>query len=177
MRAVVMIVADVVNEQTLQMAFVQRNDVIQKLSSAAFDPTLRHAVLPGTLEGGPHRTHPQRSNGAWNLQPVFRIPVENEKPGSRFKRKRLSQLLDDPRTRRTPSDVEVQNAPPIMADDEKAIDHAEGDRWNREEVHRSDGFPVVAQKRKPALGWFGISGCPAHPAGDSSLGEIKTQHQ
>jgi len=28
-----------------------------------------------------------------------------------------------------PGDVEVQNAPPIMVDDEKAIKHAESDRW------------------------------------------------
>jgi hypothetical protein len=62
MRAVVMIVADAVSEQTLQLAFIQRNDVIQQVSSAAFDSTLRHTILPRTFEGGPHGTHPQRSN-------------------------------------------------------------------------------------------------------------------
>jgi len=53
MRAVPVIVADVFREQTFEMSFVQRNYVIQQLSSAAFDPTLGNAVLPRTLERGP----------------------------------------------------------------------------------------------------------------------------
>jgi hypothetical protein len=32
-----------------------RNDVIQQVSSTAFDPTLGNAVLPGTFKRGPHR--------------------------------------------------------------------------------------------------------------------------
>src|SRR5258708_1339097 len=34
-------------------------------------------------------------------------------------------------------DVDVQVAPTIMADDEKTAEHSEGDRWDREEIHRS----------------------------------------
>jgi len=47
---------------------------------------------------------------------------------SRLKRKRLSQLLDDPRTRQMSGDVEVQNAPTIMADDKEAVEHPKRDR-------------------------------------------------
>jgi len=93
------------------------------------------------------------------------------------KKKRLSQLLDDPRTRRMPSDVEVQNAPPIMVDDEKAIKHAESDRWGREEIHCGNRFPVVAKESEPTLGWLGTSRRPFHPTGDRSLGELKTAHE
>src|SRR6266404_3819026 len=109
MRAVVVIVADIISEQTFQMAFIYRNDVIQQVSSAAFDPTLRHTILPGTFEGGPDRTHAQRSNGGRDLPPVFRIPVEDQKPGRRLEWKRLPQLLDDPHTRRMFGDVNVQD--------------------------------------------------------------------
>ncbi len=80
MRAVLKVVADVFREQPFQMAFVDCNDVIQQVSSAAFHPTLRHAVLPGTFEGSPHRTYLQRSNGYGDLQPVFPIQIENQKP-------------------------------------------------------------------------------------------------
>jgi hypothetical protein len=41
-------------------------------------------------------------------------------------------------------DVEVENAPTVMGDNEKAIERSEGDSGNREEVHRGDCFPVVA---------------------------------
>jgi len=39
-------------------------------------------------------------------------------------------------------DIEVQDAPTIVTDDEKAIERVEGDRRNSEEVHRGNRFPV-----------------------------------
>ena len=74
-------------------------------------------------------------------------------------------------------DVEMQDAPPIVADDEEPVEHAERDCRNSEEIHCGDRFPVVVQERKPALGWLGISRRPFHPTGDRSLGNIKTQHE
>ena len=69
------------------------------------------------------------------------------------------------------------NAPTIVTDDEKAIEHPEGDRRNSEEVHRGNRFPVIAEKGKPALGWLRISRCPFHPTRDRSLGDIETEHK
>ena len=57
-----------------------------------------------------------------------------------IERKSFSQLLDDPEARRVSCNVEVQDLPTIMTDDEEAIQYAELDGWNREEVHRRDGF-------------------------------------
>jgi hypothetical protein len=74
-------------------------------------------------------------------------------------------------------DVEVQNTPPSMIDDEKAVEHTECESWDGEEVHGSDSFSVVTQKGRPAPGWLGISGSPTHPTGDGSLGDIETEHQ
>jgi len=50
MRAVLMMVTNILGEQSLQMAFIQRNNVIQQVSSAASHPPLRHAILPWTPE-------------------------------------------------------------------------------------------------------------------------------
>ena len=68
-------------------------------------------------------------------------------------------------------DIEVQDTPTIVIDDEKTIEHAEGDRRNREEVHRGNRFPVIVEKGKPALGRLRISRCPFHPTRDRSLRE------
>jgi hypothetical protein len=43
-----------------------------------------------------------------------------------------------------PTDIEVQNAPPVVADDEKAVEHVEGKSWDRKEVHRSNRLAVIA---------------------------------
>jgi len=55
-------------------------------------------------------------------------------------------------------DVEVQNAPAIVADDEETVEHGEGDRGNGKEIYCRDGFPVVTQKGQPALGWISVRG-------------------
>ena len=50
MRAVFVVIANVFRQQTIEMSLIQRNYVIQQVSTAAFNPTLGNAVLPRTLE-------------------------------------------------------------------------------------------------------------------------------
>ena len=54
-------------------------------------------------------------------------------------------------------DIEVQDTPAVVTDDEKAIERAEGDRRNSEEVHRGNRFPVISEKGKPAPSRLRIS--------------------
>ena len=66
---------------------------------------------------------------------------------SRSKIKHLREvLLGDPSARRMLHDVNVQDASPIMTDDEEAIEHAERNRWHREEIHGGNRFPMVAKE-------------------------------
>ena len=46
MRAVVVVVADVFSQQPFQMAFIERDDMVQQVPTAASNPALRQAVLP-----------------------------------------------------------------------------------------------------------------------------------
>jgi hypothetical protein len=63
-----------------------------------------------------------------------------------------------------------------VTDDEKAIERAEGDRRNREEVHRGDRFTVITEKGKPAPSRLRISRRLFHPTRDRSLTDIKAEH-
>src|SRR6266478_5667812 len=74
-------------------------------------------------------------------------------------------------------DIEVQDTPTVVTDEEKAIERAEGDRRNREEVHRGNRFTVIAEKGKPAPGRLRISRRPFHPTRDRSLRDIKVEHE
>ena len=65
--------------------------------------------------------------------------------------KRLPQLLRQPGARRMPGHIAVQNAPPVMCNDEEAIEYVKSERWHGEEVHRRDRLTVVAQKRRPSF--------------------------
>ena len=169
--------ADIFGDQPSQMTFIQGNDVIQQIAAATSDPTLRHTVLPRTFEGSPHTNHPQRSNGGRDLQTIFRIPIEDQKPGSRPKWKRFSQLLNDPQAGRVPGDVDVQDSSTVVTYDEEAVKHTEAHGWNREEIHRGDGFPMISKEDQPTFDWLGIPRSSFHPTGDRPLGKIKPHHE
>ena len=76
-----------------------------------------------------------------------------------------------------PCDVKVQDTSPVMGNYEKAVEHAEGDGWHREEVHGRDGFAVIAQKGEPAPCAVRISWCPPHPSRDGSLRNVEAEHE
>ena len=103
--------------------------------------------------------------------------IKEEELGSGLIGKCVAELLHDPTAGRMPSEVEVQDAPPFMADDEKVIEQVEGDSGNSKEVHGSNGFAVIVQKRTPTLCRFRISGCTAHPAGDRPLRYVEAEHE
>jgi hypothetical protein len=146
MRAVLVVVANILREPAFQVAFANCNDVIQEITSATPYPTLCDSILPRTFERGADRIHPQGSNRCGDFQSILGITIKEDEPRSGSKWKCFSQLLDDPRACRMLCDIEVQDTPAIVTDDEKAIEHAEGDRRNSEEVHRGNHFTVITEK-------------------------------
>jgi hypothetical protein len=73
-------------------------------------------------------------------------------------------------------DIEMQHTSAIMTYDEEAVEDAERQRRNSEEIHRGDGLPMIAQEAQPSSGRIRVPGRSAHPTGDSPLGNIETQH-
>jgi hypothetical protein len=177
MRAVFVVVVDVFRKQPFQMAFVHSNNVIQQVSSAAFNPTLRNSILPGTFKGGAYGANRQSTNRCRDFQPIFSIPVKDQESGSRPERKRLPQLLDGPQARRMAGDVEVQDASPVVADDEQTVEQAERDSRDGKEIHGRNRFPVISKEGEPTFGWLRISRRPFHPTRNGSLRDIEAEHK
>src|ERR1022692_1892149 len=125
MTAVFVVIANVVSKKSFQMALVESDDVIEQIAAAASYPALSDSVLPGTSNGGSQTGDPHRADSSGNFQSVLRVVIEEEKLGSGVIGKCFAQLLDDPMAGRMPGDVEVQDAPPVMANDEKAIEQLE----------------------------------------------------
>ena len=80
MRAIFVVVGNVFTEQAFQVLFIKWDDFIEQFSAAATHPTLRDAILPGTCEGSPDRTHILGANRSVDILPVLGIPIKNEKP-------------------------------------------------------------------------------------------------
>ena len=172
-----MVVANILGEEPSQVALVHGDDVVQQVTPAASHPTLRNSILPGAPQRSANTFDFHRSDGGGDLRPIFGVAIEDDESRSRPKWKSLSQLLHDPPARRIPGGVEVQDASTVVSDYEEAIEHAESDRGDREEIHCSNGFSVIPQKGKPTSGSFWVSRCSFHPAGDRSLRDIKTEHE
>ncbi len=63
----------------------------------------------------------------------------------------LAQLLDDPFGRRMRRDVEMQDPPSPVLDDEEAVEQLERGRRHGEEVEGGDRLAVVREEGQPTL--------------------------
>ena len=142
-RAVVVVVREVIGEESFQVSLVQRNGLVEQFVSAASHPALRDSVLPGTLNRGLYAGDLHGSNRSRNVQPILCVVVKDEEFGRGLIGKGFAQLLYDPSARRMASDVEVQDAATVVADDEEAIENIERERRDREEIHGRDGLAVI----------------------------------
>jgi hypothetical protein len=74
-RAVFVMVGDILGKRPLQVPLVGSNQMLEQLAAAAPHPALGDSILPGTFERGPHGINVQGSKGCRDLRPVFCIPV------------------------------------------------------------------------------------------------------
>src|SRR5260370_6949338 len=124
-RAILVVVANILSEQAFQVAFVNCDDVMQEITTATPYPTLCDSILPRTFERSADRTHAQGSNRCRDFQSILGITIKDEEPRSGSKWKCFSQLLDDPRACRMLGDIELQDATAIVPHYKKAIHHAQ----------------------------------------------------
>jgi hypothetical protein len=92
-------------------------------------------------------------------------------------RKGFTQLLCDPKAGGMLSGVAVQDSSAVMGDHEKAIQDAEGDCRNSEEIHRSYTFPVIIEENSPALCRLRALRSFLYPTRHSSFREVESQFQ
>ena len=173
---VVVVVPDVFIHEAFQMLLVQNNHMIEQVAAAVADPALGNTVLPRTSEAGPLGLNAEALDGLDHLRIEAGTAIKDQIAWCRVVRERLAQLLNHPGARRVLGHVAMQDAPPVMCNDEEAIEDSEGERRHGEEVHRRNRLAMVVQECHPPLCRFGISGSPLHPTQDSALRNIEAEH-
>src|ERR1700678_4022309 len=73
--------------------------------------------------------------------------------------------------------IAMKDTPPVMSDHKEAVENAKGQRWHSEEVHRGNGFPMIAQERGPSVCRLRTPRCLPHPAQDGSFRNIEAKHR
>src|SRR5947208_7932234 len=115
------------------MPLIEHDHVIQQVSSATPDPALSNTVLPWTAKGSAYRLASQVFRTGDHVVAKLGVTVEQEESVRWHVRPCLSHLLRDPKSVGSARHVAAENLAPIMPDDEKAIQKAEGERRDCEE--------------------------------------------
>src|ERR1035441_1368793 len=155
---------------------IENDHVVEQIPSAGAYPAFRNTVLPWTSEARPLWLDAETLHCLDHFIIELWAAIKDQLARGRVVRERLAQLLNDPCTRRMASHIPVKNTPPVMRDDEKAVQHSEGQRWHSEEIHRGDGFTMIAQKGRPSPGRLRTPRRFPHPTQHRSLRKIEAEH-
>src|SRR5580658_1569742 len=164
MRAIVLVVMDVLVHQPFQMPFIQHDHMVEQIAAAVANPTLGNTVLPWTSETGPLWLNAKALHGVDDFLIEARAAIKDQVARGRVIGKSFAKLLDNPGTVRMLGHGAVKDTPSIMRDDKEAVKHAERQRGHSKEIHRSDGFSMIAHKGGPSLCRFWIPRRFPHPA-------------
>ncbi len=170
--AILLIVGDVFADQPPQVAFVERNDMVEKFSATTSHPAFGDAVLPRRGNTRPFRLNARRLQERDDFGVELRISIEDDIAVGDGLGKGFTQLLDDPFGTRMGSDVGVKNLTSTMLDDKEAIEQLECHGRDGEEVKRHDYLALIREESPPTLsgitatadssqiasnGWFGYN--------------------
>jgi hypothetical protein len=120
------VVANVLRQQTVQVTFVERNHVVEQVSTAASHPSFGNSILPRASKGSPHRPESHCFHGLAHYFSKLGITVQDQVSMLRIIRKGIAQLLRDPETGRVPSHVAL-HASAVMGNHEEAVQDPEGE--------------------------------------------------
>jgi hypothetical protein len=118
MNAIVVMISDVFANQPSEMAFIQSDDVVEKLSPAASDPPFGESILPRRLDARPLGFQTRRLQERDHLIVEFRVSIQDHIAIRGRLGKCFAQLLDNPVRVRVLSHVEVQDLASSMLYDE-----------------------------------------------------------
>jgi hypothetical protein len=80
MNAFSVVVGDVFTKPSMQMPFIEDNDVVQQFAATSADPSFGDPVLSGASIGGPHGLCAKAAKGLPNSPREDRVPVVHEPP-------------------------------------------------------------------------------------------------
>jgi hypothetical protein len=98
MRAIVVVVTDVLIQQAFQMPFIHNDDMVKQIAAAVANPTLGNTVLPWTSETGPLWLNAKALHGVDDFLIEARAAIKDQVAGRRVIGKSFAKLLDNPGT-------------------------------------------------------------------------------
>ena len=122
MGAVFVIVGDVLTTDPPRMGFVERDYVIEAFAARAADPSFRDSVLPGTADRRSFRLYAGGLQQLHYPTAEFAVAIEDQIAVAGGIGEGLAELLAYPGGGGMRGDIEVQDAPAVVIDDEEAVE-------------------------------------------------------
>src|SRR2546425_9686756 len=129
------VVVDVITQDARQVPFAENDQVVQALPAYRLDDPLGVGVLPGRLWGGEDLPDTDRPDDPPEFVAVGTIPIPQQvaRLGA-VSVEGLPDLLRGPGCGRISGDVEMEDTPPSMGQDDEAEEKLEGGRGDDEEI-------------------------------------------
>ncbi len=137
------------------MPLVEHDDVVEALAPNRADHPFDERILPGRPRGGANLRQAQGGDGAPAGDIEDGVPVMQQESRRHMPRERFAELLPRPRRRGMRRDVDVQDPPTIVCEDDEDEQHATGDRGYGEEIDRHQRADMVLKEgARPRAGWL-----------------------
>jgi len=137
------VVADVVSQYPSQVSLIQNDHMIEQVPTHTPNPALGDTILPGTAKSSSDWFRAVMLDGRDDLSRELRVAIEDEEPGRMFISPSFTQLQYDPEGGWLTGHIDVQNLPPVVADDEETIQDTE-----RQCGHGEESIAAIASR------WF-----------------------
>lgn len=163
MRAMGVVVGDVLAEHRAEVALVQDDEVVQALPPQRADHALGDRVGTGRPDRREEGRDAQGRSPFPEVAAVDGVAIPQQVAGLPAPRRRPEQLPPDPGGSRVGGDVDVHQLPSAMGDEQQDVQRLEGQRLDGEQIRRPDVAPAVGQE-DPA----GLARSPGAPPGSGS---------
>ena len=150
-RAMVMIIAEVVREPPAQVVLVEHDHVVQTFAADGADQALDEGILPRGARRNELLFQSEAQRPLHEFQTVDAIAIAEQIAGWLGVGKRLGQLLCRPSSRGRIGNIEMQDFAALMRQDQEDIEDAEGGGRDDKEIHRDEVLGVVVEEGLPGL--------------------------
>ena len=123
MNPVAMVVVEVAGEDASQVSFVHHDHVVEAFSSDASDQPFNERILPGRASSSHDLFDAHVPDAALEVLTIDAVTISQQVSRCAVPRERFDDLLSSPLGRGVCSDVEVQDAPPLMGEDQEDEEH------------------------------------------------------
>ena len=130
-----MIVGQIRGQQMAEMPVAEDDHVVETLAPEGPDQPLRIRILPRAGRTGDHLADPHAGDAAPEHIAVDGVAISEQPSRRRVLRKRFNHLLRRPRRCGVFRDVEMNDSPTLMAEQDQDEQHAAGEGGHGEEVH------------------------------------------